>query len=691
MVNTLIKKHLFEAKVEIQGEIGKGQTGTVLYGYDRELQKEVAIKIYHSQINGRLIRGQVFIEKSKPLLRLDHPNLIKIFHVEEEDDTPIVFMEFFDAPNLQHIIHDKGPMSVQDMLMRAREIAEVLVHIHFQGIIHGSLHPGHVLVGPQGQIKIIDLGFPWILMDMLPNCDEELFRPLPYLPPEIAKEELLEVSSDLYCLGIMMYEMLTGTVPYADLPKTSIMGKLAFDQADPVLDFPAQIPEAVCDLIRQMTRNKSIQRLRDTTHVLTIINQQLAKLPLSKEKEVVLSTLKPIQSQAPPPKEDIQPEKPAPPSTHSQAQEPAIKKETPFQRPQSTVNYARGQHSKIFRTIGMTLSLIVLIGIAGILGYWYRDFFEPHILPQQTQPDKSSQKISLPQVTPLKSDVSITPDKNTPINQKPLQKKDTRLKGQTQSLPIKKEIGSRPQSNLTPQPHQSGIKPDKPVSTQPPRSLKTKQGNNLWPTKKQPDAISQPSSGTPQPAANTTASSKKAPLTPKASRKAPPQQPRSQPPKASNIQQKKTLAPTKKQSDAISPPSVTRQSPPAVSPMTGSINRPLRPKVSKNGPRQQPLDKTPKGSSTQQDKALASTKKQTDTTSPPTVSTTTGSNNVPQSPKAPKTVLRQQPTGFTPTKETIHPETKAAPVPPASEEIHDELTDEEIESILQALDDPAIP
>ena len=89
-MKALIKKHLFDGKFEIQGEIAKGQTGTILYGYDIGLRQEVAIKIYHSQINGRLIRGKTFVEKSKPLLRLDHPNLLKIFKVEEEgDNSPI--------------------------------------------------------------------------------------------------------------------------------------------------------------------------------------------------------------------------------------------------------------------------------------------------------------------------------------------------------------------------------------------------------------------------------------------------------------------------------------------------------------------------------------------------------------------------------------------------------------------------
>ncbi|MDH5700891.1 MAG: serine/threonine protein kinase, partial [Nitrospirota bacterium] len=255
-----MKTQLLAGKIEIQGEIAKGQTGTIYYGYDLELRQEMAIKVYHTHINGRLIRGKAFIEKAKPLLRLEHPNLIKIFKVDEQDGTPVVCMEFFDAPSLQHVIHNEGPLSVEKMLLLAREIAEVLVHIHFQGIIHGTLHPGHVLVGPQGQIKVMDIGLSWILMDILTNCDAELLRPLPYLLPEIAKGELLTLSSDLYCLGFMMFDMLTKRVPYSGLPKTSIMGKLAFDQADPVFDFPDHVPEAICELIRQMTRNDSSHR-----------------------------------------------------------------------------------------------------------------------------------------------------------------------------------------------------------------------------------------------------------------------------------------------------------------------------------------------------------------------------------------------------------------------------------------------
>lgn len=505
-----MKKQLFAGKFEIQGEIAKGQTGTIYYGYDMELRQEVAIKIYHSHINGRVIRGRAFIEKSKPLLLIDHPNLIKIFKVEEEDDTPVVFMEFFDAPSLQQMIHDKGSMPVQDMLLLAREITEVLVHTHFQGIIHGTIHPGHVLVGPQGQIKVMDLGLSWILMDILSNCDMELLRPLPYLPPEIAKGELLNVSSDLYSLGFMMYEMLTGTTPYAGLPKTSIMGKLAFDQADPVLDFPSTAPAAVCDLIRHMTRNKTQQRLQDATHVLTIINQQLAKLPLSEGS--TFSPSVPPQAQGSTPKEPVEPKKasiaPAPLSTV----EPPLKKISQVQRPHTSMNYGRAKYTKMLRKIGIALVLISLVAGAGTLGYWYRDALEPYISTVHSRPDNTSQKISLPQAMPVESKISIaSPQEPLNIQEPPLET-DKILASEPPPLNMQKESGSKALASPAPLPIQSEKKPSHSNSTQPPQAGQTERVESLAQTKKQSDSNPTLTSVQRQPSAITPTTSDITPL-----------------------------------------------------------------------------------------------------------------------------------------------------------------------------------
>ncbi|PJA77700.1 MAG: hypothetical protein CO149_08045 [Nitrospirae bacterium CG_4_9_14_3_um_filter_51_5] len=399
---------LLAGKIERQREIAKGQTGTIYYGYDLELRQEMAIKVYHTHIKGRLIPGKAFIEKAKPLLRLEHPNLIKIFKVDEQNGTPVVCMEFFDAPNLQHVIHEEGPLSVQQMLLLAREIAEVLVHIHFQGIIHGTLHPGHVLVGPQGRIKVMDIGLSWILMDILTNCDAELLRPLPYLLPEIAKGELLTLSSDLYCLGFMMYDMLTKRVPYSGLPKTSIMGKLAFDQADPVFDFPDHIPKAICELIRQMTRNHSSHRLQDATHVLTILNQQLAKFPPDRSSP-------PTAPAEPQPRPESHTAKIAAPASPTQAPVSVLSLNQPpvVNRPRHSTDDQRMHRADTRKKSRMTFGIILLLLIGGTMGYVYREQLDIPVLsssPEFKVPNQPPISEPAPPAPPIDSFTAMPPE-----------------------------------------------------------------------------------------------------------------------------------------------------------------------------------------------------------------------------------------------------------------------------------------
>ncbi len=710
-MKALIKKQLFDGKFDIQGEIARGQTGTILYGYDIGLRQEVAIKIYHSQINGRSIRGKTFVEKSKPLLRLEHPNLIKIFKVEEESDTAVVFMEFFDAPSLQQLIHDKGRLSVQDMLILAREIAEVLVHTHFQGIIHGTLHPGHVLVGPQGQIKVMDLGLSWLIMDILAEGDEEILRPLPYFPPELAKEELLNVSSDLYALGFMMYEMVTGTVPYAGLPKTSIMGKLAFDQADPTFDFPTSIPTAICDLIREMTRNRTQHRLQDATYVLTVISQQLSKLPLSKASKFLPS--EPPQPQTHTPDEHIEPTKtvrtqPLP----SAIPEPSLTRAPQVQRPTSAVDY--GENNSTAK-IGTIIALIVVIGIAGGLGYWYRDTIEPYISGGLTQAEHSSGKITREQPLPEKQNSSTTPSQDIlgnpkasePNIQQPTRTREaqpnkaaTKAKKQpiapTSSTPAQQQGAKtdpvipkvQPRSNT----QSTKIAPVQKSPAKPP-SASTIQGQPVIPAKKQtkPNVSSVPVQQ--QPAKTTPAVPKIAPPSKTQARKsAPIQQSPTKSSSANNTSQGKPVIPVKKQTKpTLSSAPIQQQ--PTKAPPTVLENAPLLSPNSTESGNLQKSPAQPKAQNATQAPTVIPTEKPALSSPSPTpvqqqpIKTTPV---VPEGPLATTSTPRSKPTKNAvpalPANETLDQIKKTAASAPASSDSPVEATDAEIEEILQSLD-----
>ncbi len=278
------------------------------------------------------------------------------------------------------------------MLDISRVITEVLVHTHLQGIIHGTLHPGHVLVGPHREIKVMDLGLSWILMDILSECDVDLLRPLYYLPPELAKGELLSVSSDLYCLGLMMYHMLTQAVPYEGLPKTSIMGRLTFDQSDPEFVFPEEVPPVICQLIQDLTRHNMQDRVQEATHVLTIIDQQLAKLSPAQRAPFSSSSVT-QRTAAKAPSKPSQPDDLVPPEN----QESTLRRTPPVQRPNHQMKYDQVRRNKILQKLGFVLGLALLI-CGAIAGYWYRDVMDtlPTKLYQQTLTPQTPEPASGP-------------------------------------------------------------------------------------------------------------------------------------------------------------------------------------------------------------------------------------------------------------------------------------------------------
>jgi serine/threonine protein kinase len=463
-----MNKQVVAGTFEIQGELSKGKTGTIYHGYDLEQGRKVAVKIYDSRLNTRTLRTQAFIEKTQPLLKLNHPHLLKIYKVEaDQQNMPMVFMEYFDGPSLEWIINEQGPLPLETMLILARSMTEVLVHTHFQGIIHGTLHPGHILVGPDHQIKVMDLGLAWILMEMLSQSDVDLLRPIPYLTPESARGELLTLSSDLYCLGLMMYEMVTQTTPYAGLPQTSVIGRLAYDQSDPVFDFPTSVPHTIQTLIRQMTRNKPADRLKDATHVLTIINQQLAKLNPAALKPTLPSRetepSKPPQTEPPPVQHSEHPAdhserdipKPLSPTAAAAPEPAAIVKPAPKEHPGSLLHHQSKEETLPQRhwkkKAGILLGLIVLMA-ALATGYWLIDAPEsappvPSLSKESTedflQEAPSPMKAVTPQLESGPSSDSISTPQQESVPFKPSSKQAPTL---PMSSPIPVTTESPPKS-----------------------------------------------------------------------------------------------------------------------------------------------------------------------------------------------------------------------------------------------------
>jgi len=234
-------------RYKLVAELGSGSFGSVWLGEDTWLSKKVALKIPHNQ---RTDIAKLLAEP-KLLAALEHPNLVRLLTVERIDDVLFMVMEFVEGRSLRDRLA-KGPVPVPEAVDIARAILLALVHAHGKGVVHRDLKPANILMTPAGQVKITDFGTAHAL-----RGGEETVAAgtLFYMP----KEQLLGralPASDLYSVGVILYEMLTGKLPFFDETGALVIQKiLSNDKPADVRELNKAVPSELAAIV-----NRALER-----------------------------------------------------------------------------------------------------------------------------------------------------------------------------------------------------------------------------------------------------------------------------------------------------------------------------------------------------------------------------------------------------------------------------------------------
>ncbi len=471
------------------------------------------------------------------------------------------------------------------------------------------------------------------------------------------------------------------------------MGKLSFDQTDPAFDFPATMPTAICDLIREMTRNKTEQRLQDATHVLTVISQQLSKLPLSKTSKFLPP--EPPQPQTPTQEESTEPTKTSRTPLPSATPEPPLTRTPQVQRPKASVDYGQDNSSA---KIGIILALILVVGLAGGLGYWYRDTIEPYILSNNTQPENSSGKVVQEQPRLKEKNNSNSPPQDSVNPSKPLvepPKPVERSIINVQPVNVPKQSIVKPETKRPKQARKSVPKPIQPNIQQSTRAKEAQSNKASVTTKKQSITAPSPAPGLQPRKTIPVAPKIEPPSKTQATITTPIQESPVKPRSTSNTPQEVPVLPAKKQTKANVSSAPIQQEPPQTTPTSGE-----------NIPRLSPNSTTTKGRNLQKSPSqpkvenaapapsvFPTQKPALPSRSPAPIqkqpTNTTSNVSVPR-PLAPldetKNTPTKNPDSITPANEMVDQGEKSAVATPPSNDTPLEATDAEIEEILQSLD-----
>src|ERR671937_138901 len=232
---------VFDGRYRIVRKLGAGGMADVYLAEDQELGRRVAIKI----LNDRHAADDQFVERfrreAKNAAGLSHPNIVSIYDRGTAEGTYYIAMEYLDGRSLKEMIVGRGPAPVKTAIDYARQILAAVGFAHRNGIVHRDIKPHNVLVSPEGRLKVTDFGIARSGASQMTEVGS-IIGTAQYLSPEQARGSPVDQTSDLYSVGVVLYEMLTGQVPFTGDTPLAIAMKHLSEVPKPPSELRPEVP-----------------------------------------------------------------------------------------------------------------------------------------------------------------------------------------------------------------------------------------------------------------------------------------------------------------------------------------------------------------------------------------------------------------------------------------------------------------
>lgn len=270
---------MLDDRYEILELIGTGGMANVYKALCHRLNRYDAVKIMRDDMANDESFIKRFRAESRAVAMLSHPNIVSVYDVSHSDDVEYIVMELVDGINLKQYMKTAGPLQADEVLNFSTQIAKALSHAHSKGIIHRDIKPQNVMLLKDGLIKVADFGIAALQNGIEENTDETIGS-VHYIAPEQARGLAADARSDIYSLGIVMYEMMTGKLPYIGTSEVEVAVKHMNTEAIPPRAIVPEIPqelERICLKAMATDINDRYQTADEMLSDLKQFNKQLAK------------------------------------------------------------------------------------------------------------------------------------------------------------------------------------------------------------------------------------------------------------------------------------------------------------------------------------------------------------------------------------------------------------------------------
>ena len=258
--------------LELLELLGLGGAAEVYRALDLVQQREVAVKILNQRAEPDLVAR--FIREGQVLSRLHHPHIVQVYRTGEEGGRRYLVMELVRGGSLRERLQ-RGPLPWREAVEVALQVAQALEHAHAHQVIHRDLKPGNILFDDQGRAKLTDFGLAHLEDASAMTRTGTVMGTVLYLSPEQAVGQHVDARSDLYALGAVLFEMLTGQPPFTGPSAVSIIYKHLNEQPPPVRRVNAQVPPLVEAVVERLLRKDPARRFPNATETIAALRQAL--------------------------------------------------------------------------------------------------------------------------------------------------------------------------------------------------------------------------------------------------------------------------------------------------------------------------------------------------------------------------------------------------------------------------------
>ena len=259
----IVKGSKINDRYQIIKTLGEGGMANVYLAHDTILDRNVAVKV----LRGDLANDEKFVRRFQrealSASSLSHPNIVEMYDVGEDDGQYYIVMEYVDGMTLKQVLKKRGHLSVTEVVDIMLQVTDGMAHAHDAYIIHRDIKPQNIMILSNGMIKITDFGVATALNSTQLTQTNSVMGTVHYLPPEQANGKGSTIRSDIYSMGIMMYELLTGLVPYKGDNAVEIALKHLKEPLPSVRKFNSSIPQSIENVIIKATAKNPKNRYTD--------------------------------------------------------------------------------------------------------------------------------------------------------------------------------------------------------------------------------------------------------------------------------------------------------------------------------------------------------------------------------------------------------------------------------------------